>query len=158
MKQLSFIALLCVGMLLPSAGRAEQVLRLVNTEGKTVRLRVDVAETQAQKAKGLMYRLSVPEGYGMLFMNDDPELMSMWMKNTKVALDVLFFDETGTVIAVEENMRPNDLTPRGPKQLVCGALEVKAGTVRKKGLSGGARIKKWPKAFPCLQQTSVSAK
>jgi uncharacterized protein len=69
------------------------------------RLIVERAETEEAQAQGLMNRLILPEGTGMLFIFDEPEILSFWMKNTLIPLSIGFFDENRCLINIE-NMDP----------------------------------------------------
>jgi uncharacterized protein len=59
---------------------------------------IDVADTPAQRAKGLMFKRSLPQRYGMLFVFPNERLRRFWMKNTLVPLDITFFDCSGTIV------------------------------------------------------------
>ena len=71
-----------------------------------VRFDVEVARTVAQRARGLMFRKSMPQDQGMLFVFDDDTVRSFWMKNTLIPLDMIFVDKDGKVVSVRENVQP----------------------------------------------------
>ena len=58
---------------------------------RSVIIDVEVADEPTERAKGLMFRKDLPKGHGMLFVFDEPEVLSFWMKNTVIPLDILFF-------------------------------------------------------------------
>jgi len=62
----------------------------------------EVASSAEKRSVGLMFNEELPEGEGILFVYDFPHNVSFWMKNTFIPLDIIFLDETGTVINVEE--------------------------------------------------------
>ncbi len=62
----------------------------IQTSADSVAYKVEVVRTPDEKAMGLMYRKTLPEGWGMLFVYDNPSLLSFWMKNTLIPLDILF--------------------------------------------------------------------
>ncbi len=63
-------------------------------------LNVEISSTPEQRQKGLMYRMHLPEGAGMLFIYDKPEILSFWMKNTPLPLSIAFFDEHRRLINI----------------------------------------------------------
>jgi len=72
---------------------------------------VELATTQAQRARGLMFRASMPTNHGMLFLFPKPRPMAFWMKNTAMPLDILFFDRQSRLIAAHYNVPPCRSTP-----------------------------------------------
>lgn len=67
---------------------------------------VELAQTQEEKTRGLMFRTQLPEGQGMLFIQEEPERAVFWMKNTLIPLDLLFFDSTGTLLEIFPEVPP----------------------------------------------------
>ncbi len=62
----------------------------------------EVASSAEKRSVGLMFNEKLPEDEGILFVYEFPHNVSFWMKNTFIPLDIVFLDETGTVINVEE--------------------------------------------------------
>lgn len=102
---------------------------------------VEVADDPAERAQGLMFRESLPPDQGMLFVYETPHEARFWMKNTLVALDIVFADATGTVTHVHANARPMDETviPGGPG--VQYVLEINAGLAERLGIAPGALMR-----------------
>ena len=75
------------------------------------RFTVELADTGAERAQGLMFRESLPSSAGMLFVYESPQRASFWMKNTLIPLDMIFADSTGRITRVHSNAIPQDLTP-----------------------------------------------
>lgn len=101
---------------------------------------VELADTDETRSRGLMYRKSLPDGYGMIFDFGRMQETYFWMKNTYVSLDMIFIREDGTVARVAENTTPlsEKVIPSGePVRFV---LEVEAGTAREIGIARGDRI------------------
>lgn len=106
-----------------------------------VRFRIEVADDEAERNQGLMFREAMPRFEGMLFVYEREQPVSFWMKNTLIPLDMLFFDATGRLTHVHENAVPGDLTPipsEGPAQFV---LEINGGAARALGIGPGAELR-----------------
>ncbi|MDJ1185813.1 DUF192 domain-containing protein [Roseofilum casamattae] len=112
----------------------------VKIKGQTLFL--EVARTREEQALGLMYRPPLPDNRGMLFPFESPRLLSFWMKNVPVPLDMVFLlgEE---VIAIAESVPPCT-TPScpsyGPEKLADRVLELRAGRARELGLQVGDRL------------------
>ena len=101
---------------------------------------VELATTQEERARGLMYRDHLAENEGMLFIFPKNSFSSIWMKNTLIPLDVIWMDEQHRIISINKNMQPcgqgdcPSVNPGIPAQYV---LEVNAGTADAINLSAG---------------------
>ncbi len=109
----------------------------VATEQGTTMFTVEIADTEALRQRGLMFRQRLPEDRGMLFDYGQPQPVAMWMKNTYIPLDMVFIRADGTVAYVAENTVPHSLDPVGVREPVLGVLEVAAGTAKRIGLRAG---------------------
>jgi uncharacterized membrane protein (UPF0127 family) len=101
---------------------------------------VELALSTRQRARGLMFRERLADDVGMLFLYDSEDRRHMWMKNTMVPLDMLFFDKNGGITRIEHEARPYSKRPissGGPAQ---GVLELAGGTARGLGIVAGDRI------------------
>ncbi len=105
--------------------------------GAQVRVRVEVARTDAQRAQGLMYRRSLEPGTGMLFLFPAPDTLKFWMRNTYIPLDMIFLGADRKVVYVEENAEPLTDTPRGPDQPAQFVVEVPGRWARAHGIEPG---------------------
>jgi uncharacterized membrane protein (UPF0127 family) len=127
-------------MSFPSARSAEQqTLEIASKSGVHV-FSVELAVTDEERQKGLMYRRSMPEMYGMLFDFKRDQEVAMWMKNTYVSLDMIFIQSDGRIRTIAENTETESekiIPSRGPVRAV---LEVAAGTARKLGIQPGDRV------------------
>lgn len=106
-------------------------------------VRVELARTDAERAQGLMYRESMREGDGMLFLFDDLAIRPFWMKNCHFPLDMIYTLKDGTVVDVLENVPPcaADPCPSFPPAAKADTvLEVNAGVARKYGVKTGAKL------------------
>lgn len=137
---LSALAAVAAGIAPTTARAAErQVLEIATRTGVHV-FSVELAATDAERAKGLMFRKQLPEGEGMLFDFKRDETISMWMRNTYVSLDMMFITADGRIHRIAENTEPMSeriIPSGGPVRAV---LEVVAGTARKLGIAPGDRV------------------
>jgi len=92
-------------------------------------LSVEIASTEAERAKGLMEREVLPENDGMLFIYPKPQILSFWMKNTRIPLSIGFFDENRSLINIEQMDPPDgsELRTYKSKRPARYALEVPQG-------------------------------
>ena len=103
-------------------------------------LEIEVADSPAEWAKGLMYRKSLPENYGMLFVFPRPRRASFWMQNTYVPLSIAFLNREGEILEIRE-MQPLDETPiMSWSDDVWFALEVSQGWFEKNKIQAGNRF------------------
>ena len=108
------------------------------------RYSVEVADDDAERALGLMFRDTMPSDRGMLFIHDREEIQAYWMKNTRIALDILYFDEARRLVSQQRDVPPCTLgdgcpayPSSGPARFV---LELNAGEARKLDLKDGAEL------------------
>jgi uncharacterized membrane protein (UPF0127 family) len=137
----SLVAVLAIATgLAPRAAAAErQILEIATRSGVHV-FSVELAKTDAERARGLMYRRSLPEGEGMLFDFERDAPVSMWMRNTYVSLDMIFITSDGRILRIAESTEPlseRTIPSGGPVRAV---LEVVAGTARRLGIAPGDRV------------------
>lgn len=102
-------------------------------------LQVEYAQNWQQRQRGLMYRTSLCDDCGMLFHFDQPQIASMWMKDTLLPLDVAFIDDKGHISDILA-MQPRDLTPVKSSRAVRYALEMNQGWFAKHGIQVGDKI------------------
>jgi len=100
----------------------------------------EVARTEAERERGLMYRKSLPPDRGMLFIFPAESIEYFWMKNTLIPLDVAFMDSKGTILTIK-TMKPLDETPVSSEKPCKYALEMNAGYFAKIGAKPGDAIK-----------------
>ena len=101
---------------------------------------VEIADTPARQAQGLMFRQTLAEDAGMLFVYPHEQAISMWMKNTLIPLDMLFIAGDGRIHSIAEGAVPHDLTPIRSDGPVRAVLEVPAGTAARLGVKPGDRV------------------
>ena len=69
-------------------------------------LDVEIADTDATRARGLMFREQLPYNQGMIFVFEEEQIASMWMLNMQFSLDVIWFDGNGNIVHIEKNTQP----------------------------------------------------
>ena len=77
-------------------------------KGNSVTYFVEIADTPEKAQIGLMYRKTMPKNQGMLFVFPHPSIIRMWMKNTYIPLDMIFFNAQNQIICLRENIHPLD--------------------------------------------------
>jgi uncharacterized protein len=114
---------------------------LLRGDWGTARFRVEIADDEAERAQGLMYRESMPTSAGMLFVYDRPQPMSFWMRNTLIPLDMIFIDETGVVQHVHHMAKPLDETPIVGGDELLAVLEINGGLAKRLGIEAGTELR-----------------
>ncbi len=119
----------------------EGELYLIKASGDTLRkLDIELAETSYEHQTGLMYRESMEDDQGMLFIYDSERVRSFYMKNTYIPLDIIYYDADSTLVSIQKNATPRDetsLPSDGPTQFV---LEINGGLSDQWGIEDGDRI------------------
>lgn len=121
-----------------AACRDDQVS--VRGEFGQIRFTVEVADDDAERARGLMFREEMARGAGMLFVFDPPHEVSFWMKNTLIPLDMIFTDVAGRVVKVHSNAVPGDLTGIPGEGRVFTVLEINGGLAERYGIATGSEM------------------
>jgi uncharacterized membrane protein (UPF0127 family) len=109
----------------------KDVLIIVAGEHACYRFDVYLAQTNAQRARGLMYVKEMPATTGMLFVYEDDKVVSMWMKNTYIPLDMVFARADGTVASIARGTEPLSLSSVASDEPVRFVLELNAGTTQR---------------------------
>lgn len=99
------------------------------------RFTVELADTEASRARGLMHREFMPRMAGMLFLYDRPGRPRFWMANTLIPLDMLFFAPDGSLTRVHHEAIPHDRTPIDGGPGVLAVLEINGGLARQLRIS-----------------------
>lgn len=115
------------------------------------RFSVEIADTQVARARGLMHRETLPLSAGMLFVYPAPQPLSFWMRNTPLALDILFIDPQGVVQHIHEMAKPFDETPIFGGIGLTHVLEINGGLARRLGIAPGDRLR-----HPTFSQNSAA--
>lgn len=153
---LSFFSLLLTALLLlPGCGGEDQPAEQLNTEFEAegildfhrpdsslvTRIVIEMAESEAEQAQGLMYRRSLPDRGGMLFIDDAPSMKSFWMRNTPLPLDILFIDAGGDIVNIVKRTTPYSDDRIESTDSAQYVLEVRAGFTDRYGITDSMRVK-----------------
>jgi hypothetical protein len=111
----------------------------ISTQGKKHDFRVEVATTDAEQARGLMFRTAMGADEGMLFPEATPRQPSFWMKNTVIPLDIIYIGTDSRVLNIV-NALPYDLTPLPAEGLAIGVLELNGGRAAQLGIKPGDKV------------------
>lgn len=104
-----------------------------------VKLNVEVADSEEERTRGLMYRKGLADGKGMLFVFDRDERPAFWMKNTTIPLSIAYITSDGTITDILD-LVPLSEEPRASSRSVRYALEVPSGWFSRVGLKPGDRF------------------
>ncbi|SBV92055.1 conserved exported hypothetical protein [uncultured Alphaproteobacteria bacterium] len=143
MPRLTIFALFALVLASVSA-RAEAptaVVMLEHGAAPVATFKVEVATSPEERAQGLMNREVLDPGAGMLFDYGEPTMARMWMKNTRIPLDMLFVDEGGIIRHIHAEAKPNDETPIATPVPVRWVLEIPGGRAAQLKLQEGDRMK-----------------
>jgi len=146
MRALSTAFLLVFVMVAGPAWAAElKTLEIASKSGVHV-FAVEIADTDASREKGLMFRKSLPEGQGMLFDFHEEQPVGFWMQNTYIPLDMIFIRGDGSILRIAENTEPlsTRIIPSGGP--VRAVLELIGGSAHKFGIAPGDKV-----AFPIFK-------
>jgi uncharacterized membrane protein (UPF0127 family) len=142
MRAHQWIAVLFLGLFVaagPARAAGQQTFEIATKSGVHP-FSVELATTEPEREKGLMFRKELPEGQGMLFDFQRDQDVGFWMQNTYIPLDMIFIKGDGRILRIAENTEPMStkvIPSGGPVRFV---LEVIAGTARKLGIAPGDRV------------------
>lgn len=140
------LLLILLALLAPLAGCASDGGQWVELKGQ--RFTVEVADDDAERNRGLMFRDQLPDGHGMLFVHDAQRPLAYWMKNTRIPLDIFYFDAQRKLVSVSRGVPPCSLGDRCPPYPSDGpalyVLELNAGQANALQVSPGDEIRFGP--------------
>ncbi len=115
-------------------------LSLETQDGQTHHFTIELAETQEQRAQGLMFREDLAPDAGMLFVYPADRVPQMWMRNTLIPLDMLFIDDQGSVVATANNAVPHSEVIISPGIPARAVLELPGDAIERLGIKPGDRV------------------
>ncbi len=117
-------------------------MTILTQSGKEIALQVEIAATPEHWAQGLMYRTELADHAGMLFeMGPPPRVVTFWMKNTLIPLDMVFIGDDGRIAHIHKNAVPEDLSSISSVEPVTSVLEIAGGQADALGLAVGDRVR-----------------
>ena len=118
--------------------KLELVIESKGMSGKVV-LMAEIARTDAQRAQGLMFRKELEDGAAMLFIFEEDQILSFWMKNTLIPLSIAYIDRNGRILEIYD-MEPGNLDSIQSIYPARYALEVPQGWFSRAGFEIGDRV------------------
>lgn len=119
----------------------EGELQIHKPSGELVKeLDIEIADDDYERETGLMYRESMEDNQGMLFIFDDAAPRFFYMKNTLIPLDIIYFGSDSTIVSFQKNAKPKDLTPLPSGEPAQFVLEVNAGLADEWQLEQGDKL------------------
>lgn len=112
----------------------------IESGGQRHRFAIEMADTDERRALGLMYRTSLPQDAGMLFDFKTDSPVAMWMRNTRIPLDMLFIRRDGRIANIAQRTVPFSETSIYSSGPVRAVLELNGGTAERLGLKPGDRV------------------
>ena len=135
--------LLCTASLLATACASENWVELSGH-----RYQVEIANNDAERTRGLMFRDELAADHGMLFIHDEQGPQAYWMKNTRIPLDILYFDNDRKLVSQQRDVPPcsaGDRCPSYPSEAPARyVLELNAGDALRLGVGNGAELRFGP--------------
>lgn len=118
-----------------------QVIPLsITQDGRTHRFRVEVAASDQEQERGLMFRTEMGADEGMIFPNQPAKMRSFWMRNTVIPLDMIFVGPDHRVVNIIANAEPYSLESRASVAPVIAVLELNGGRAAQLGITPGATV------------------
>ncbi len=105
------------------------------------KLTIEIADNDAETTQGLMYRRTMPDSCGMIFIFADSQIRNFWMKNTYLPLDILFLDESKKIVTIQANRTPFSEEQIPSFEEAKYVLEVNAGYCKRKDIEKGDLVK-----------------
>jgi uncharacterized membrane protein (UPF0127 family) len=102
---------------------------------------IEVADNEAKRMQGLMWRRSMSDGTGMLFIFEDEKPLSFWMKNTYISLDIIYINKAMDIVSIRDNTTPFSEIPVPSDNPAQYAVEVMAGFCNNYNIDTGDKVK-----------------
>ncbi len=113
----------------------------IQTADQKYKFSIEIAKTERQQRQGLMFRRQLAPDAGMLFVYAAPQVLTMWMKNTYIPLDMLFIAPNGRIVQIVQRTVPGSLQTISSGEAAIAVLEVNGGTVSRLKIKKGDWVK-----------------
>jgi uncharacterized protein len=122
--------------------RKDGELRFMKSKDNSIisTINIEVADDDAEREQGLMYRDTMAENEGMLFLMESEEIQNFWMKNTILPLDILYVDSERRIVSIHKDCKPYSLDQIVSAKPALYVVEVNAGYTAKYGIKTGDLI------------------
>ncbi len=149
MKHILFCVLLVFSSLtMTNWSAAQEPMRLepddkpliIQTLNSSSELQVEIADDDEKRMRGLMFRTDLPQNSAMLFVFERPRMITMWMRNTPLPLDMLFLDEQGIVKNIHKNAQPFSESLISSGIEASFVVELHAGDSDRLGIQKGDKV------------------
>lgn len=124
----------------PALALRREKMTLVTSSGEK-EITVEITETSEEKMRGLMFRTSLADDQGMIFHYDQPQDVTMWMRNTYIPLDMVFIKADGTIHRIEVRTEPLSERIISSQGNVVACLELAGGASERLGLKAGDKVR-----------------
>lgn len=122
-----------------AAGAVSQALELVPLRVGGIEIQVEIADDADERQRGLMYRESLAEDQGMLFVYPEQRILGFWMRNTLIPLDIAYIDREGRIVDIQQ-MEPQTTETHDSAAPAMYALEMNQGWFEANGIRIGDLI------------------
>jgi len=119
---------------------ASTVPLTISTASNKHSFRVEVARSEIQQERGLMFRSHLAPDAGMIFPMDPPRMASFWMKNTIIPLDMIFIRADGSIARIAAQTVPYSLAPVSSGEPVAAVLEIAGGRAAELGINEDDKV------------------
>jgi uncharacterized membrane protein (UPF0127 family) len=113
---------------------------IIEASGGRFEFQIELAQTPAERARGLMFRENLSDDHGMLFDFGHPQPVAMWMRNTLIPLDILFIRSDGRISRIARDAQPLSDRALESGEPVRAVLELRGGLTAERDIEPGDRI------------------
>jgi hypothetical protein len=126
--------------LLPDFRKDGSLIINISHNPSPIFLDIEIADEEAERMRGLMDRISMPENAGMLFIFERDEPRSFWMKNTYISLDIIYINSNKEIVSIQKYTQPKTTSSIPSEKPAMYVLEVNAGFTDSHGIKPGDKI------------------